>query len=163
MIGEIMNNPPDSARATAIIARMNWLHSKYIASGQISNTDLLYTLSVFIIEPERFIRLYEWRSLNEMELCAFGVFWKSVGDAMGIQYKGYLTKPQWESGLDFVHDITQWAKAYEVTAFVPSTVSAKPANALIPMMSYWVPTPMKAFVRECVLVLLGDRVRDAFL
>jgi hypothetical protein len=163
MIGEFMTNPPDSARATAVIARMNWLHSKYIAAGKITNEDLLYTLSVFVTEPIRFIGLYEWRALNDMEKCAFGVFWKKIGDDMDIKYEGYLPRSQWATGLEFVSDITAWAKAYEVTAFVPSPVSAKPADALIPMMTYWVPGPMKAFAKECVLVLLGDRVRDAFL
>lgn len=163
IIGEFMVNPPNSARATTSVARMNWLHSKYIASGQISNADLLYTLSVFITEPERFMRLYEWRSLNEMEHCAYGVFWKSIGDAMGIKYEGYLSKTEWTDGLDFALDIAQWAKSYEVTAFVPSQISHKPAVALIPMIAYWIPWFGKKFAYECVHVLLGDRVREAFL
>lgn len=158
-----MSQPPNSARATAAVARMNWLHSKYIASGQISNEDLLYTLSVFITEPNRFMRLYEWRPLNEMEFCAFGVFWRSIGDAMGIQWKGYLSKTEWHDGLDFAEDVAQWAKAYEIVAFTPSTVSNKPAQALIPMITYWAPSWVKNFSAECVHALLGDRVREAFM
>ncbi|KAH8682555.1 hypothetical protein BX600DRAFT_485795 [Xylariales sp. PMI_506] len=163
IIGEFTANPPDSARANASIARMNWLHSKYVASGQISNADLLYTLSVFVVEPERFMRLYEWRPLNEMERCAYGVFWKSIGDAMGIKYEGYLSKTHWKDGLDWADDVAQWAKAYEIVSFKPSVVSNKPARTLIPMITYWVPKPLKAFVNECVVVLLGDRVREAFM
>jgi hypothetical protein len=83
-----MINPPDSERTMHAIARMNFLHSKYREEGTISNADLLYTLSVFVVEPPRFARLYEWRDLNDMERCAYGVFWKAVGDAMGIEYKG---------------------------------------------------------------------------
>ncbi|KAM0807802.1 putative ER-bound oxygenase mpaB/mpaB'/Rubber oxygenase catalytic domain-containing protein [Seiridium cardinale] len=163
MIGEFMVNPPNSARATTAVARMNWLHSKYIASGKILEADLLYTLSVFITEPVRFNRLFEWRPMNEMEHCAFGVFWKSIGDAMGIRYRGFLSKNEWDDGLDFALDVAQWAKSYEVTAFVPSETSNKPAVALIPMIAYWVPWWGKSFVYECVHVLLGDRVREAFL
>jgi hypothetical protein len=158
-----VSNPPQSTRAIAAIARMNWLHNKYIAAGKITNADLLYTLSVFITEPIRFVRLFEWREMSDMERCAFGVFWKDVGDAMGIQYEGYLSKTEWVDGLDFVDDITRWAKAYEVTAFLPSEVSARPAKTLIPMLTYWVPWFAQSFVQECVLVLLGDRVREAFL
>jgi hypothetical protein len=142
---------------------MNWLHSKYVSSGQISNADLLYTLSVFITEPERFMRLYEWRPFNEMELCAYGLAWKNIGDAMGIQYEGYLSKTQWKDGVEFAEDIAQWAKSYEVVAFKPSLICNKPAVALIPMITYWVPQAGKAFATECVTVLLGDRVREAFM
>ncbi|KAK8851945.1 hypothetical protein PGQ11_014424 [Apiospora arundinis] len=163
VIGEFTSNPPGSARSVASIARMNFLHSKYVASGQISNADLLYTLSVFITDPERFMRLYEWRPLNDMEYCAYAVFWKSIGEAMGIQYRGYLSKTEWTDGVDFGRDITAWAKSYEVVSFVPSKVSNKPAVALIPMITYWLPGFMKDFAQECVTVLLGDRVREAFM
>lgn len=163
IIGEFMLNPPNSARAVTSVARMNWLHSKYIASGQISNPDLLYTLSVFIVEPERFLRLYDWRPLNEMEHCAYGTFWKSIGDAMGIKYEGYLSKTEWADGLDFALDIAQWAKKYEIEAFKPSQISNKPAVALVPIMTYWVPSWGKKYTEECIHALLGDRVREAFL
>jgi len=74
---------------------MNHLHAPYIAAGRISNDDLLYTLSVCITEPIRFINLYEWRRLNELEMCALGVFWKSLGDAMRIEYRGFLARDSW--------------------------------------------------------------------
>ncbi|KAK8132420.1 hypothetical protein PG999_000593 [Apiospora kogelbergensis] len=163
VIGEFTANPPGSARSVASIARMNFLHSKYVASGQISNADLLYTLSVFITDPERFMRLYEWRPLNDMEYCAYATFWKSIGEAMGIQYSGYLSKTEWRDGVEFGHDIAAWAKKYEVVSFIPSKVSNKPAVALIPMITYWLPGFMKDFAQEGVTVLLGDRVREAFM
>lgn len=161
LIGEFVTTPPGSERSNAAIARMNWLHKRY--PDQISNADLLYTLSVFIVEPERFLRLYEWRALNEMEACAYGTFWKSIGDAMGIKYEGYLSKTEWKDGLEFAHDIAQWAKSYEVVAFKPSPIANKPAMALIPMLTYWIPQFAQAFTHECVCVLLGDRVREAFM
>jgi hypothetical protein len=163
LIGEFLMNPPDSMRATTAIARMNFLHKEYIHQGQISNEDLLYTLSVFITEPVRFMWLYEWRALNEMEHCAYGVVWRKIGEAMGIKYEGYLSKIEWTDGLDFALDVAHWAKSYEVTAFVPSKISNKPALALIPMLAYWVPWWGRVFAYECVHVLLGDRVREAFL
>ncbi|KAI1333893.1 hypothetical protein F5Y15DRAFT_403487 [Xylariaceae sp. FL0016] len=163
IIGEFMINPPTSSRAIQSIARMNYLHSKYRATGQISNADLLYTLSVFVTEPVRFIRLYEWRPLNEMEYCAYGVFWKAVGDAMGIGYKGYLARDSWRDGVEFADDITAWAKAYEIQVMKPSVTANKPARALIPMITYWVPWFLKGFAEEAVCVLMGDRVREAFM
>ncbi|KAI6080642.1 hypothetical protein F4821DRAFT_53339 [Hypoxylon rubiginosum] len=165
MIGEWLQNPPTTERAMRGVARMNFLHSKYIKEGTISNADLLYTLSVFITEPPRFCRLYEWRELNEMEYCAYGVLWKSVGDAMGIEYKGLLAKAEtgWRDGVEFADDIAAWAKAYEVVAMKPSRVCAKPARALIPMITYWTPSFAKPFATKVVISLLGDRVREAFM
>ncbi|KAK7753054.1 hypothetical protein SLS62_005004 [Diatrype stigma] len=164
LIGEFLAYPPTSPRAVRAIARMNWLHRKYQQAGQISNGDMLYTLSVFVTEPPRFARLYEWRRLNAMERCAYGVFWKSIGDAMGIRYEGYLSRAgEWRDGLDFFDDIAAWAKDYEVRHMRPSAVAAKPARTLIPMLTYWVPGFAKPFAAECVCVLIDDRTREAFM
>ncbi|KAI1440997.1 hypothetical protein F5Y02DRAFT_431580 [Annulohypoxylon stygium] len=165
LIGEFMMNPPTSERAVQGIARMNFLHSKYVKEGTISNADLLYTLSVFVTEPVRFSRLYDWRPFNDMEHCAYGVFWKSVGDAMQIEYKGYLARAEtgWHDGIEFAEDVATWAKSYEVVAMKPSTVCAKPARTLIPMITYWIPWFAKPYATHIVLSLMGERVRDAFM
>ncbi|KAI0903096.1 hypothetical protein F4823DRAFT_629682 [Ustulina deusta] len=163
LIGEFMINSPNSERTINALARINFLHSKYIQDGTISNEDLLYTLSVFVAEPPRFARLYEWRAMNEMECCAYGVFWKAVGEAMGISYKGFLRQDTWRDGIEWADDITAWAKRYEADVMKPSPIANKPAEALIPMITYWLPWFAKPFAREAVCVLMGDRVREAFM
>ncbi|KAI1432556.1 hypothetical protein GGR50DRAFT_688863 [Xylaria sp. CBS 124048] len=163
LIGEFMLHPPDSERSLRGIARMNFLHKRYLEQGVISNEDLLYTLSVFVVEPARFARLYEWRAMNDMEYCAYGVFWKAIGDAMGIRYRGFLARDAWRDGIEWADDLAAWAKRYEVTAMKPSRVAHEPARALIPMLLYWVPDFAKPFGREAVCVLMGDRVREAFM
>ncbi|TGJ82698.1 hypothetical protein E0Z10_g6076 [Xylaria hypoxylon] len=163
LIGEFMINPPNSERATHAIARINFLHSKYVQEGTISNEDLLYTLSVFVIEPPRFVRMYEWRAMNEMECCAYGVFWKAIGDAMGISYKGLLSHDTWRDGIEWADDITAWAKRYEVDVMKPSAIANKPAQALIPMITYWLPWFAKPFAQQAVCILMGDRLREACL
>ncbi|KAI0440787.1 hypothetical protein F4803DRAFT_455054 [Xylaria telfairii] len=162
LIGELIN-PPNSERVINAIARINFLHSKYRHEGTISNEDLLYTLSVFVIEPPRFMRLYEWRAMNEMEYCAYGVFWKAIGDAMGIEYKGLLARDTWRDGIEWADDITAWAKRYEAGAMKPSVIAHKPAVALMPMITYWLPWFAKPFADQIICVLMGDRVREAFM
>jgi hypothetical protein len=49
---------------------MNYLHSRYQKAGKISNDDMLYTLSLFVLEVKRWVGLYEWRSLTPLEICA---------------------------------------------------------------------------------------------
>lgn len=171
-----MINPPTHPRTLNAIARMNYLHSSYVKAGTITNNDLLYTLSVFVTEPIRFARLYEWRSFNEMEICAYGVFWKSVGDAMGISFDCLFPDRdaarsegdgdgdrEWRDGIEFADAITAWAKRYETDVMKPSVVANKPARALVPIITYWVPSFAKRFAQEMVFVLMGDRVREAFM
>jgi hypothetical protein len=141
---------------------MNTLHDKYKTAGKISNADFLYTLAVCVTEPIRLINLYEWRRLNDMEVNAIGCFWKSIGDAMDIQYKGYLSRDSWRDGIEFVGDITGWARRYELEAMKPAATNRTPANALMDMLLYHVPSFARPFAEEVWTVLMGDRVRDTF-
>lgn len=142
---------------------MNSLHAPYIARGQITNEDLLYVLSVGITEPIRFMRLYEWRPLNDMEVCALSTFWKSIGDAMGIRYAGFLSRDAWADGIEFAEDITAWAKAYEMAQIRPARTNADTADALVNMFFWYLPQTMIGPAREILTVLMGDRMREAFL
>lgn len=142
---------------------MNYLHSPYQAAGQISNEDFLYTLAVIIMEPIRFTRLYEWRPLTEMEVCALGTFWKAIGDAMGIEYDGHLARAgAWRDGVEFVEDLTAWAKSYERDAMKPAKTNVQAGRQLVKMMIWHVPGFAKPFAEQVLFALMGDRVRDAF-
>jgi hypothetical protein len=70
LITEFLAHSPTSERANSALARMNYLHGRYQKAGKISNDDLLYTLSLFVLEVERWVGLYEWRSLTSLEVCA---------------------------------------------------------------------------------------------
>lgn len=50
-------------RASQALTRLNEIHGKY----NILNGDFLYTLSLFILEPIRWINKYEWRQLDQRE------------------------------------------------------------------------------------------------
>ena len=47
--------------------------SVYQKAGKINNDDMLYTLSLFVLETDRWIRMYEWRAMTSMEVCAMCV------------------------------------------------------------------------------------------
>lgn len=70
LIVEFLSRSPTSERANSAIARMNYLHGRYQKAGKISNDDMLYTLSLFVTEVDRWVGLYEWRTLTDMENCA---------------------------------------------------------------------------------------------
>jgi hypothetical protein len=60
-------------RAISALSRINYIHGIYQKDGLISNDDMLYTLSLFAVEPRNWIARYEWRDLTDMELCALYV------------------------------------------------------------------------------------------
>lgn len=53
LIREFMGYAPTSARALEAIGRMNYIHSGYQRCGKITKDDMLYTLSLFVVEPIR--------------------------------------------------------------------------------------------------------------
>ncbi|ERT00472.1 hypothetical protein HMPREF1624_03845 [Sporothrix schenckii ATCC 58251] len=174
IISEFSVNPPTSVRALQAIARMNYLHSKYRAAGQIRNADLLYTLAACVTEPIRFIGRYEWRPLSDLERCAIGVFWMGLGEAMGIEYgptsetgpwaqgleKG--AHRSWRDGLEFVDAISAWAEEYERAAMGLHPANIPPARRLTAMLLQLVPSALEPFCVEALTVLMSDRMRAAF-
>ncbi|KAI8136658.1 hypothetical protein BJV82DRAFT_647111 [Fennellomyces sp. T-0311] len=46
------------------IARLNEIHGKY----NILNDDFLYTLSLFVVEPMKWVNKHEWRQLEQIEI-----------------------------------------------------------------------------------------------
>lgn len=64
LIRDFTSFPFNSERHAKALARMNWLHSRY----KISNDDMLYTLSVFVTSPDKWLGLYDWRGLTELEV-----------------------------------------------------------------------------------------------
>lgn len=145
------------------LARMNYIHGQYQKAGKISNEDLLYTLSLFIKEPPRWIEEYEWRPLTDMEICAIATLWKSIGDAMGINYKGELAHSEWDDGLDFYHDICDWADKYEEKYMVPAQTNKQTADELVPLLLFYVPRKFKPAAANMVGVLMDNRLRRAMM
>lgn len=142
---------------------MNYLHAPYQKAHQITQPDLLYTLSVFITEPITFIAQYEWRSLTPMEICAIATFWKSIGDAMEISYADLPRNGKWSSGLEFYEDIKNWAEEYERKFMVPEMSNKQTADQLVPMLLFHVPGFALPFAREIVGVIMGARLRAAMI
>jgi hypothetical protein len=56
--------PPITSKDSLTVSR------NYQKKGLISNDDMLYTLSVFALEPVRWVKRYEWREMTPMEICA---------------------------------------------------------------------------------------------
>ena len=161
---EFALNEPTSERAIQAIARMNYLHAGYIKAGKIKNDDLLYTLSLFALEPARWVRKYEWRHLTELELCACGTYWKSMGDAMDISYSNLpSSRLGWKDGLQWLYEIEAWSLKYEETYMVPAVTNKKLADSHLEILCFNVPAGLLGPCQRLFSVVLGERLRKAMM
>lgn len=63
------------------IRRMNQMHGSY----DISNDDMLYVLSTFVVTPVRWIDQYGWRTLTANEITGSTNYYRELGRYMGIK------------------------------------------------------------------------------
>ncbi|KAJ5531913.1 hypothetical protein N7494_008465 [Penicillium frequentans] len=164
LIGEFMAFDPNSERAQTAIARTNFLHKGYRANGKILEDDMLYTLSLFATEPIRFVKLYEWREMTEMERCAVGTYWKSLGDALGISYailpSGNLG---FRDGIHWLEEVSIWSQAYEAQHMKPHPRNKEIAEKTIDVLVYNLPGFMKPLGVYFASCLMDDRLRNAMM
>lgn len=166
LIAEFAGYHPKSPRAIEAIGRMNFIHSHYQRSGKILDDDMLYTLSLFALEPIRWIARYEWRELDEFEKAAVGTFWKGVGDAMGVKFdklKGGGKGGGWTDGLQWLEEVEEWAQAYEKRCMVPDENNRKTAEQTVTILLWTVPQFLKPYGKKIVSVLMDDRLRKAMM
>jgi hypothetical protein len=135
-------------RAALALARVNWLHEKY----PISNENFLYTLSLFMLEPGRWITRFEWREMTPIEMQAFFVFWSEIGRRMNIKD---IPKTQ--------EELLRWSVEYEKKQMVPHEVNRVISEHTIALLLYTMPSFLKPFGRKVVIALLEDRLRGAMM
>jgi ER-bound oxygenase mpaB/B'/Rubber oxygenase, catalytic domain len=160
LIGEFLVHPPQDVRSVKATSRMNCIHQLYQQSGQISNDDMLYTLSLLASFPIEWVARYEWRKLNDFEQCAMGTFWRSIGEDMGIDYSPLPSATLgWKDGLHWLEEIHIWSRGYRVRH-----MRADPNNRLVAVSAMeavlgTTPPPLRPLVRWGVLAALDGPLR----
>ncbi|KAF2114579.1 hypothetical protein BDV96DRAFT_647275 [Lophiotrema nucula] len=164
IITEMVLNKPSSTRTIDAIARMNFLHDRYIRAGKIHNEDMLYTLSLFALEPIRWTERYEWRSLTDIEKCAMGLFWKDMGEVMHISYD-LLQSSQfdWPDGLAWLEELEDWSVRYEKEHMVPASTNFQLAQATFDIALFNVPRILRRMTNNIVIGLLEPRLCTAMM
>ncbi|KAJ5144559.1 hypothetical protein N7448_001951 [Penicillium atrosanguineum] len=164
LIGEFMAFDPSSERAQTAIARTKFLHKGYRDSGKILEDDMLYTLSLFATEPIRFVKLYEWREMTEMERCAVGTYWKSLGDALAISYEKLPSgKIGFRDGIHWLEEVSEWSNYYELQHMKPHPRNKEIAEKTIDVLVYNLPGFMKPLGVYFVSFLMDERLRNAMM
>ncbi|KAL4969183.1 uncharacterized protein BDV14DRAFT_196493 [Aspergillus stella-maris] len=164
LVQEFVGQPPKAARGQAAIVRTRYLHSGYRDSGKILDDDMLYTLGLFAVQPVRFIKKYEWRELTDVEKCAIGTFWKSIGDGLEVPYDVLPSgKTGFRDGLHWLEEVMAWSDAYEEKAMVPDAKNREVADQTTAVLLYMLPKPFHSFGLNFVSFMMDDRLRKAML
>lgn len=79
-LGEFLAGDIDSERGRLAMSKLNWLHHRY----SILEGDYVHTLSLFVLEPQRWIERYEWRPMTRLEKVAHFLYWREIGHRMGF-------------------------------------------------------------------------------
>ncbi|KAK9896083.1 hypothetical protein P389DRAFT_74355 [Cystobasidium minutum MCA 4210] len=146
---EFVTQGLDSERGSTMLARMNYLHSRW--GKRIKRDDLLFTLSLFIFEPIVFVEKYEWRPMRELEKQAQFIFWAEIGARMGITD---IPKTR--------HELWEWKEEYAASNMVPSETNGKIGELTLDVLVAPLPGSLKGFGRQVSKVFVDQRVLKAF-
>lgn len=125
---------------------------------------MLYTLALFALQPVKFVKKYEWRELSELERCAIGTFWKSVGDALGISYEDLPSgKTGFKDGIQWLEEIDAWSEVYEQKYMVPDQKNRDTADQTTDVLLYMLPKALHPLGLQFVSFMMDDRLRKAML
>ena len=103
----------------------------------ISNDDMRYVLSTFVVIPKRWLDSYGWRSLTEHELTAVAAYYRMLGRRMGIRE----IPPSYAAFERFLDD-------YEAAHFGFDHGGRAVSDATLDLMASWYPRPLAPLARR---------------
>jgi hypothetical protein len=133
----------------AAVRRVNQMHGRY----DISNEDLRYVLSTFVVVPIRWLDSYGWRPLTEAEKVASANNYRELGRHMGIR------------DIPATHaEFAELLDDYERANFAFDPGARAVADATLELMTTFTPNRFvpKPVMRRFAYALMDDRLLDAF-
>ena len=148
LLDAVLEHGADSASGRSALRRVNAMHAAY----DITNDDMRYVLSTFVVMPIRWNAAYGWRPLTELEKRASVVYHRELGRRMGIRDLP-ATWQEWERLLD----------EYETEHFAPDPGGRRVADATLELFTTF---PLhRRLPRRLVLAatraVMDDRLLDA--
>jgi len=135
---------PSGLRA---IRRVNQMHGAY----DISNDDLRYVLSTFVVVPKRWLDDFGWRPLSPAEVRASVRYYRELGALMGIR-----DLPATYQGFD------ELLTSYEAEHFAFDEGGRRVADSTLRLLTTFYPAVLAPVVRTASLALLDDPLLAAF-
>ncbi|MCP3138620.1 oxygenase MpaB family protein [Pyxidicoccus xibeiensis] len=149
ILDAILEHGMTSPSGRSALRRMNQMHGAY----DISNDDMRYVLSTFVVMPVRWLAEFGWRPLTPHEVSAWTHYYRALGRHMGIR------------------DIPETFEAfvglmdgYEATHFAFDARSRAVADVTLDLLTTFPPSHLapKELVRLFARTLMEDALLDAF-
>lgn len=138
----------DSERGRKALRRMNQMHGRF----SITNEDMLYVLTTFIYEPNRWLKRYGWRQPTQKEELATFYFYREVGRRMNIK-----------NIPDDYHQLEQYNIDYEREYFryAPSNRAVGDATCDL-FLGFYLPKQLWSFGRPFLYAMMDENLLNAF-
>lgn len=137
----------DSATGKSAMRRINQMHKMY----DISNADMLYVLSTFVVVPTRWIADYGWRPLTDAEITASVLYYRDLGKHMAIK-----------DIPDTYEEFATLMDAYEAANFAYDEGGRRVADATKELMTTFYARPARRAVEVFSRALMDEPLADAF-
>lgn len=149
LLGQIIEHGLDDGRGRAAVRRINQMHAMY----DISNDDMRYVLSTFVVIPIRWLDDFGWRPLTERERVASTTYYLELARHMGIRGLP-ATWQEFEILLD----------DYEAQHFAYDEQARAVADATLDLMTTFEPNDKApaSVVKRFSYALMDEPLLDAF-
>ncbi|MER7559213.1 oxygenase MpaB family protein [Nocardioides sp. NPDC126508] len=137
----------DSPRGRAAVRRINQMHRMY----DISNDDMRYVLSTFVVIPRRWNQDFGWRQSTPDEQLAALRYYQALGKRMGIKDIP-ATYEEFEQLLD----------TYEAEHFGYDEGGRAVADSTLELLTTFYPRPLAPLIRIFSLSLMEPHLLEAF-
>jgi hypothetical protein len=146
MMYELIDSGPDSPRGRAVIKMVNQVHR----AVRITEDQYSYVLTTFIVPAVRFMDSYGWRPTTAREKEAVTVFYRRVGELMGLR---------WLPGS--YEEAERFLDAYEAENLAPSPESASLMRATRDVLATRMPKGARWATPALVRLMVDDRLCEA--
>ncbi len=147
LLSEVSENGLDSERGQQAVARINDMHGSY----RISNNDMLYVLSTFVLEPVRWLERFGKRPMTQTEIIACVHYYRALGTSMHIKQI-----PQSHAEFELFN------REYEANNFCYADTNAEIGSLTRDLLlSMYLPKRLVPFARSAVYALCDPPLRNA--
>ena len=143
----VLTDGMESKDGRAAVRRMNQMHGSY----DISDDDMLYVLSTFVVTPVRWIERYGWRRGTENERRALVHYYRRLGRLMGI-----TGTPEDYDGFARLLDV------YEAEHFAFDEGARRVADSTLELFTTFYPRPLRPAMRVFARAIMDDHLLRAF-
>jgi hypothetical protein len=147
LLGEVLENGPDSDRGRAALRVINRAHARYA----IEDDDMRYVLATLLVVPARWVDRYGWRPMTATERRAGYLYHRELGRRMGVK--------EWPGSFE---EVAAFLDAYEARRLGFSAGGSRTATATRDLFVSWFPRPLAPLARAGVVALLDPPLLAAF-